>query len=189
METQVVTLDRKKARELYRDYKKHAHYSTPIDDEIRRAYQLIAQGRMVIKALESIGAAGVNEQGWPKLAIIRAHQPNCYFDPDYHGGAGMFQPSEWRRGNAPREQIHVQIPGVPAKQGKKAQAIVPQCPLSHRPKRGLANYHILWEAEWTKIVPRDPFLLRRIGKADLWLVVHAWDLTEVERGALATRIR
>ncbi len=51
-----------------------------------------------------------------------------------------------------------------------------------------SNYHILWEAEWTKIVPRDPYLLRRIGQADLWLVVAAWNLTEVERAALSTRI-
>ena len=61
-------------------------------------------------------------------------------------------------------------------------------PIHLRPKRGLANYHVLWEAEWTPSPPRDPFLLRRIGKADLWLVVAQWDLTEVERAALATRV-
>lgn len=46
METQRISVDRKEARELYRQYKKHQHYSEPLDDEIRRAYQLIAQGRM-----------------------------------------------------------------------------------------------------------------------------------------------
>lgn len=50
------------------------------------------------------------------------------------------------------------------------------------------KYHILWEAEWSPIPPRDPMLLRRIGKADLWVVVAHWDLTEVERAALSTRI-
>ena len=30
--------------------------------------------------------------------------------------------------------------------------------------------------------------LRRIGKADLWLVVAQWDLTEVEKAALSTRV-
>jgi hypothetical protein len=188
METQIVTLDRKKALELYRAYKTHAHYSTPIDHEIQRTYQLIAQGKMVIKALESIGAAGVNEQGWPKLAIMRADQEQCYFDTDYSGGGGTFQAQRWGRGPASLN-LKVSIPGVPKERRETGIAIVPQCPLTHRPKRGLANYHILWEAEWTKIVPRDPYLLRRIGKADLWLVVHAWDLTEVERGAMATRIR
>lgn len=188
MHTEVITIDRAKARKLYRAYKTHAHYSTPIDHEIQRAYQLIAQGKMVIKALESITAAGVNEQGWPKLAIMRADQQQCYFNPAYNGGAGEFRSTRW--GRIPESmRFTVNIPGIPKESSQTAIAIVPACPLTHRPKRGLANYHILWEAEWTKIVPRDPYLLRRIGKADLWLVLHAWDLTEVERGALSTRIR
>jgi hypothetical protein len=70
----------------------------------------------------------------------------------------------------------------------RAEALVPSVPVHLRPKRGLASYHVLWEAEWTKVVPRDPYLLRRIGRADLWLVCAAWELTEVERAALATRL-
>ena len=70
-----------------------------------------------------------------------------------------------------------------------AIAVVPQAPLHLRPSDAdMAKYHILWEAEWSPIPPRDPMLLRRIGEADLWVVVAHWDLTEVERGALATRI-
>ena len=68
------------------------------------------------------------------------------------------------------------------------KAQLPLIPVHLRPKRGLENYHILWEAEWEPIPPRDPYLLRRIGKADLWLVVAHWDLTEVERAVLATRV-
>jgi hypothetical protein len=71
---------------------------------------------------------------------------------------------------------------------RNAEAIVPIVPLGERPKRALANYHILWEAEWTKAVPIDPFLLRRIGKSDMWLVLAMWDLTEVERAALTARL-
>lgn len=70
----------------------------------------------------------------------------------------------------------------------RATALVPTPPLNLRPKRGLANYHVLWEAEWTRIVPHDPLLLRRIGRSDMWVVVAAWELTPVERAALATRI-
>ncbi len=68
------------------------------------------------------------------------------------------------------------------------KAMMPTVPIHLRPKRGLQNYHVLWEAEWEPVPPRDPYLLRRIGKADLWLVVAHWDLTEVERAALATRV-
>ena len=66
--------------------------------------------------------------------------------------------------------------------------MVPIVPLHLRPKRGLQNYYTLWEAEWGPIVPKDPMLLRPIGKGDMWLVVAAWDLTEVERAALSTRL-
>lgn len=65
---------------------------------------------------------------------------------------------------------------------------VPLIPLKFRPKTGIANYHILFEAEWERVVPKDPLLLRRLGAADLWLVVAAWDLTEVEQAALAARV-
>jgi len=196
MQTEVVNVDRTEARRLYRKYKEHLHYSPPIDDEIRRAYQLIAQGRTIIKALESIRVAGLNAQGWPKLAIAPADalSVDCRMEAN---GAARFdgrRSKTWIRHDAPAMLQHRSVFKFPrgsfpgAKDMWSATALVPGIPLHLRPQRGLANYHILWEAEWTKIVPRDPFLLRRIGKADLWLVVGAWDLTEVERAALATRI-
>jgi len=196
MEVQTATIDRKQAKLLYREYKKHQHYSTPVDQEIMRAYQLIAQGRMVIKALESITVAGLNAQGLPKLAICRADAIACNFRLDRDGGGRMrddrVQPRTNRKWEVLESRSVILFPrgSFPTNRGVwEAKALVPAPPLHLRPRRGLANYHILWEAEWTKVVPRDPYLLRRIGKGDLWLVCAHWDLTEVERGALATRIR
>lgn len=37
--------------------------------------------------------------------------------------------------------------------------------------------------------PVDPYLLLQIGEVDMWLVVAALDLTEVESAATRTRIR
>jgi len=34
----------------------------------------------------------------------------------------------------------------------------------------------------------DPYLLRRFG-GDAWLVVAAWDLTDVERAVMSQRVR
>jgi hypothetical protein len=65
--------------------------------------------------------------------------------------------------------------------------VVPLVPIHLRPRRALGAYHILWEAEWKRVPPVDPMLLRRIG-GDIWLVVAAWDLTEVERAAMQTRL-
>lgn len=194
MQTQAIEIDRAKARELYRAYKKHQHYSEPMDDEIRRAYQLLAQGRLIIRALDSIVKAGVGDDGWPKLAISRADFPTCYCDIRHDGSAIMrCDSSRSARSNvAPNKWFEFAAgsfdSSVQRGKWKSGKSLVPPIPLPLRPKRALQNYHILWEAEWTPVAPRDPFLLRRIGKGDMWLVVAMWDLTDVERIALSARI-
>jgi hypothetical protein len=196
METISINIPRAEARGLYREYKKHQHYSTPEDHEIRRAYQLLAQGRLIIKAIESVKAAGVNDAGLPKLALCRADARACRWSVPWSGGAGMMtfedDPSRSSRWNTPtaadKSFVFRGWEAIRPSRQNQWLAAVPPVPLHLRPKRGLANYHILWEAEWERVPPRDPYLLRRIGKSDLWLVVAMWDLTEVERGVLAARL-
>lgn len=192
MQTQQITMTRHEARGLYRSYKKHLHYSKPIDRECMRAYQLLAQGRLVIKALESVTAAGLNENGLPKLALARADAIECKLALRGDGSAVMTtEQRTWRRRSNAAPSRWIDFPpgsftGV--RLIRDRIAILPSIPLHLRPQRGLANYHILWEAEWSKRPPVDPYLLRRIGRADLWLVVAMWNLTEVERAALSTRL-
>lgn len=193
METESIVLDRGQARALYRKYREHQHYSTPIDWEIQRTYQAIAQGRMVIRALDSIKMAGLGEDGLPKLAIVRADAAECFLEYR-HDGSAIFatrQDAVWRHYS--RQFIALppgSLPPLPAgNRGRlTGRAIAPLIPIDLRPKRGLENYHLLWEAEWRPLPPVDPMLLRRVGEADLWIVLAAWDLTEVERAALAARI-
>jgi hypothetical protein len=201
METQTVQVDREKAQQLYRDYKKHAHWSRPIDKECMRAYQLIAAGRMIIQALESVRVAGVKQsgvdEGYPALGLCRADATACTAQMGHDGSCTM------TADNARQRVSHHNWQAIPSrsvlswasgtfpsvKAGRwRATALVPAAPLNLRPKRGLQNYHVLWEAQWTKIPPHDPLLLRRIGRGDLWLVVCQWDLTNVERAALSTRL-
>lgn len=194
MEVQSVTIDRKTALGLYREYKKHVHYSTPMDAEIRRAYQLIAQGKLIIDARKSIIDAALKEDGYPHLAIARATCRICHVELRKDGGAA-FKDQEWRA--AARNTL--EFPGgsfplshrfsAPDKPWRvTGKATVPPIPVSLRPKRGLENYHILWEAEWSPVPPVDPMLLRRVGKSDMWVVVAAWDLTAVERAAMSSRM-
>lgn len=190
-----VQIDRDQAKELYRAYKAHVHYSEPIDREIQRTYQLVAQGRVVIKVIDSLKAAGVDDKGLPKLALARADVTEVFFRGDERGG-GRFSLDQWPRGSwsealAKNWRRNFMIPAgtFPDRQrGASGRARLPIIPIHLRPKRGLANYHVLWEAEWSPLPPVDPLLLRRIGRSDLWLVVAAWDLTEVERAALSTRM-
>lgn len=199
METTHVTVDRDEAERLYRKYKEHRAYSSPIDWEIQRTYQLLSKGKTVIRALESIVRAGVDAKGLPKLAIAPATAKACFLERSISGGATMASSDNWRaKSNRhswqrdtftfPPETFPMHWDGKSRAHRSNHKAQLPLVPLFSRPKRGLANYHILWEAEWEPIPPRDPYLLRRIGQADLWLVVAHWDLTEVERAALSTRV-
>jgi hypothetical protein len=193
METQNIVVDRLQARELWRKYRAHQHYAKPIDWEIQRTYQLIAQGRLIIKALESVVAAGVGEDGYPKLAICRADAETCFLEYTARGGA-RFAMDRWPKERSRNRYVDLPDGSFPLPEGSRrnwarGQAQLPLIPLDLRPKRGLENYHVLWEAVWSPAPPVDPMLLRRIGKADLWVVCAAWDLTEVERAALAARVR
>jgi hypothetical protein len=184
---QAVKLDmpKLKALELYRAYKTHQAYQKPEDYEIMRTYQLIAQGNVVIQAIESIRAAGLNEDGLPKLAIMRAHETDCYVSLGQSGSA-EFRSDRWRNGRSSRNKISLPSGSfIGVKSWTDGHTLIPIIPVHLRPKRGLANYHVLWEAQWKKLPPGDPYLLRQIGRGDMWLVVAAWDLTDVEKAAMS----
>ena len=191
METQRIVVDRDEARALFRKYREHRHWSEPIDQEIQRTYQLIARGEIIIKALESVVKAGLGEDGHPKLAIVRADATTCFLEYRHDGGVRMGMDS-WPQENHRRRYIDFppgSFPAAPTRKGwARAQAIVPLVPIDLRPRRGIENYHILFEAIWAPLPPADPMLLRRIGEADLWVVVAAWELTEIERAVLAARV-
>jgi hypothetical protein len=193
MEVVEVPVTRMKARELLKTYREHRSAQTPEDRKIERAYREIASGRVLIRALESIKMAGLDEQGRPKLAIVRADFQRVCMLISTQGDA-KFQPMRWVRGlsrwsrsqwNETRHEA-LTVPGLRAANYVRAEAIVPMIPVHLRPQTALDNYHILWEADW-HAVPVDPMLLRRIG-GDLWVVVAAWDLSEVERAVMASRV-
>jgi hypothetical protein len=192
MQTIPVTISREEARELYQAYLKHRHYSTPIDAEVMSAYQKLAAGKTVIQAIASVAKGGVDELGLPKLALARADAKFCQLSMYGNGSATMTTAKRAR--SASRDRMSHQTFSWPvgtfpnASHWKNAESIVPPVPLHLRPNRGMENYYILYEAEWRKAVPVDPFLLRRIGKSDLWLVLAHWDLTPVEAAALSARL-
>lgn len=176
-------VDREEAATLYRKYQEHRAYQKPYDAEIAKIYKQIAQGRTVIRALESIRMAGLDAEGLPKLAICPAHMSVCWWRPSREACTfGV----EYPRANERRNVVRMDWPGLHSSKWR-ASASVPLIPIHMRPKRGLQNYHVLWEAEWAKKYPVDPFLLRRCG-GDAWLVLAAWDLTDVERAVMSARV-
>jgi hypothetical protein len=188
MQTSTLEMDAAEAARMWRKYKEHRAWSTPMDHEIERVYREIAKGGVIIQAIASIVAAGVGDDGLPKLALVRADAEDCFCRINFDGSARMADDS-WLPGNAAKSR-YIEFPeNTWPRRSQNGQAIVPHIPPDIRPRRGLANYHILFEAVWSPIPPRDPFLLKRLGGGDVWLVVGAWDLTEVERAAMASRIK
>jgi hypothetical protein len=190
-----VLVTREKARELMKAYRLHRSAQTPEDRAIERAYREIASGRVLIRALDSIKAAGLDEHGRPKLALARADHRRVRMSIGVSRDA-QFYPLRWtkrpgRWSTAQWETTRheaIVVPGLrAASHTNAADAMVPLIPVHLRPQTAIENYHILWEAEWSEAPPVDPMLLRRLG-GDLWIVVAAWDLTEIERAVMASRV-
>lgn len=191
MKVEQLRMDPDKARELYADYTRHRDRMRPEDQEIATIYRQIARGQTVIRALESIRAAGVNEQGLPKLAIAPAYLTECWFTISGTGQHTRVRFGKQQAYDREKKGV-VRMPWPNFAEPSAGSrwtwcAQVPLIPVHLRPKASLERYHILWEAEWTKRYPVDPFLLRRFG-GDAWLVVAAWDLTEVERAVMEQRL-
>jgi len=188
MQTQAITVDASEAAKLFRKYHEHRAYQTPADREIERIAKLISQGKKIVQGMGSIVAAGLNAERLPKLALARADARTCHLQMHYSGGGARMSIAEWVRSRA-KIGTSFEFPNGSFPGGKPGhyKAAVPMIPPDVRPKRGLENYHVLYEAEWREVVPVDPLLLRRIGKSDLWIVLAAWELTDIERMVLAGR--
>lgn len=158
MHTELITMPKAEAETLYRKYKSHVHYDKPeqsIDAEIRRTYQLIAQGKTIIRAIESIKQAGLNREFLPKLAIGPATAKECHIRRNKDGSMVMGPSADFFRDRKthirfadetfvfPAESFPMSWDGKFRINRSQHKAATPVIPMHLRPKRGLANYHIL----------------------------------------------
>ncbi len=154
-------------------------------EAIKNGYRELSRGRRVLDLVETMKAAGVDERGRPRLAIVRADAKLCWFrrswrDRDPTGG--RFSMDRWSNARHARRNVVLPAGTFPGVTDRDLRAVVPVIPPGLMPSGSLARFHILWEAEWEEI-PRDPMLLRHLGKG-LYVVLAAWDLTELERAVL-----
>lgn len=182
------------AKRLYRGYLDGTHLlgDKKMDAEIMAAYRLIGQGKHLIDVRQTIRNAGLNEKRLPVLALTRANWSHAYASVGDDGSGYMGFRENTR--NAPCQRMTFPADFFP-KRGDDAwhmpvfaRSARPPIPQALRPKRGVYNYHVLWEAQWEPLPPEDPILVRRIGKSEMWVVCAAWDLTPIERAAMAPRI-
>jgi hypothetical protein len=166
------------------------------DRRIAAGYREIAAGRAMITLAATIQAGGLDPQGRPRLAVVRADAQRCHLERRkdmvvYRARMGRARiTTSWSPnvtpGHVGERLVSVAYPGMNF--GRDAEALVPPIPPEHRPRRGaalasLARFHVLWEADWQMAPPIDPALLKHIA-GDLWSVYAVWELTDLERAVL-----
>jgi len=181
MNVEKLSMEQDQARTLYKAYQESRGHMTADDRAIAAIYKRLAAGKLVIRALASITAAGLDASGLPKLAIMRADQRKVHCSS--WAGNIKFRTPNWHRS----KECNFQLEMTGALNSTRDRvADVPLIPVHLRPRKAIEKYHVLWEADWNQY-PTDPYLLRRFGQ-DAWLVVAAWDLTPVERAVMSTRL-
>lgn len=196
---------RNEARARHAEYleAKKVGKAMPGDDEARCTMHALSRGQKVIDIAAVMEWAGCSEDaengicGTPILAIARADQQRVGFrwfdDGSCAFSSRVGRAYDKRVGRTRNRYLFhetasgevIKLPGYTlwsdlAGGSATYEAIAPRIPPKLRPNAHLSRYHILWEAHWNH-APEDPYLLRRIGKSRLFVVLAQWDLTDTER--------
>lgn len=215
MEIQKIQMPKDKAKEEWRKYnelikKRHDKYL----DEMKKCMYQLSQGKALIDIYKVMEKAGVNKNFNPKLAIARADWKEVRFTKT-DSGRGFFrnedrgkynydnwalksegdidlQPKtfmEWAREKeklkTDKKDYNVDGWGI-ANPNTKTK--VPIIPAQLIPEGNLNQYYILWEVDNWEDLPKqdDPLLLKRITE-NLFVILSAWDVTELEQSIISGR--
>lgn len=201
MDVPTLTMPADLAQEKYEQYKaaleegrSNAAHSVE-DAEIMLGYKALAAGKQLLDLRQVFRTCPLTEAGLPKLAIARASWRWCHFD--ISSGFAVFASAPrftyvWSTGKKPFGHVRIRLEDMPAQTPRslrsRHRALVPIIPVTIRPNAAdLGRYHILFEAEWQPIAPKDPLLLKRLS-GSLYVILAAWDLTDLERAVLAGRL-
>jgi hypothetical protein len=165
------------------------------DRAILAGYEAIKKHKSIISLRATLAAGGEDDQHRPKLAIARADERAVEMTRWDNGRVDYKGVQHWtdntyaeKPHNTNRDfqffelLSHVEGLGRQGWHRIEFEAVVPHIPPGLRPD-ALERYNILWEADWQRMQPIDPALLRHL-RGDLFVVVATWDLTELERAVL-----
>lgn len=207
MDVRTITMNEVDAALKFYEYREAFKKSADKTDRIlMKTYKALGQGKRLLNLVDVIRAGGLDELHRPNFAVARADCSHVWFSSHKHSWTSSrggwpshrfsFKP------NAPDHHTasYLDLPddlwpecprscAFPSNSGKRhpsrLRAMVPLIPPQYRPVDSLSNYHILWDVQgaWEDEAPRDPFLLKHID-GDLYAVVAAWDLTDLEMAVL-----
>lgn len=213
MDIKKIQMPKEKAKAEWKIYnqlikKRHDKY---LEDMKKCMYQL-SQGRALIDINKVMEKAGVTKNYQPKMAIARADWKKCHFHKK-DSGRGFFSGNQkswftksdgdidlppetfvqWLRGT---EKVNLSKGGqgdlvrpqewaIPKAQIKTKTPIIPA---QLMPEGKLSEYYILWEVDRWEELPKqdDPLLLKRITE-NLFVILSAWDVTELEQSIISGR--
>ena len=191
-----IGMDKAKAKEAWKEYcaglkgKKGAWLKEYW--AAKYAYFNLKEGKKILDVFEAFKKAGLNNLGYPRLAIAPISQRRVWFKNNRDGSGEFLNKSSWNASYA--QENYVKLPigtfAFPQVEFKALQldAAVPLIPPKFLPKN-LVGYFVLWEIErWAtwREPPRDPLLLKRISN-NLFVVIAYWNLTALERAIMRGR--
>lgn len=209
MNVEVLSLPKEKAQREYEAWKQLLRKSkAEYAKDFLALYAHMKHGGKVIDLFEAMRMAGLNEDGDPRLAIVRADAPRVEFCKDYIwqnnvlvSDGGTFYPGGNDYGWRKIAKLKTKIPRECFPEWRKdaqgriirqrVQTVTPVIPariLNPLRSYKLENYHILWEVPKWNAVPKDPILLKRIT-SNMFLVLATWNLTKLERAVIRGRIQ
>ncbi len=195
-----IEMGEKEAEEAYQQYLEVV--KTRKDkylQELKKVYYNLKQGKTVVDIYEAMKKAGLNKEGYPRLAICRADAKQVYFQKQAVG-SGAFSHENFNAWNKRSVKFDVSVPSNTFPQwairedstwaiaNQNIKSKVPIVPAHLLPNGKLENYHILWETkEWESIPEaKDPFLLKRLSN-NLFVVLAEWDVTKLEQSIIRGR--
>jgi hypothetical protein len=156
-------------------------------------YKALAKGTPLINISDVFAAAGLGADLRPKLAIARADRRQVRVSISsselvFHA----FNTNSWRSQGSETLFRHITYQHPDYLKTSTGFALIPMIPADVRPRDALNQCYVLWEVEhWAdrpiRSTPdRDPYLLKHIS-GDLYAIIAAWDLTELERAIMQGR--
>jgi hypothetical protein len=204
MNVPTIQISKEKAQELYEDYAEVVlRRKEKYLEDLKKIYLHLSKGHKIVDIYEAFKKSGVNEEGDPNLAIVRADAKKCVFHKQDLGGGYFSESQNWNDRKIPA-RFDVNLPTATFPEWKtgmvkvtwndeEEEGILRQtiqtkttiCPAHLLPNGELENYYLLWEVDkWDEVpVAKDPFLLRKIN-ANAFLILAEWDLTEIEQAVI-----
>jgi hypothetical protein len=188
MELHRITMDAGAARRAWRE---HRRTSDEEDEQLRTGYRALARGQQLISLTAAMRAAGLDEQGLPRLAVCRSDAKWDYTHGVAQDGGALFRMDKVVADRDPTRRVKIAADTYARPRRVTWQtwaAMVPSVPPPLRPSKRLGEYFTLWDVNWQLVPPEDPALLQHVG-GDLYAVIAVWDLTPLERAVLSNRLR